>query len=75
MHFLIIKQWKQEIELFPLRYRIILKKKDILDLKNSSLEEDIILCVAGLYNKLMEVFELYAWKRFIYMMNRFIQKS
>jgi SNF2 family DNA or RNA helicase len=60
----IIKQWKEEIELSNLRYNIINKKKEIAELKVQ--DYDVILCIPGLYNLLIEKFELFAWKRFIY---------
>ena len=60
----IIGQWDKELKNTSLKYEIIIKKKDIDNVKVQDF--DIILTIPAVYNTLVSTYKDYAWKRFIF---------
>ena len=60
----IIGQWDKELKNTCLKYEIIIKKKDIDNVKVQDF--DIILTIPAVYNTLVSTYKDYAWKRFIF---------
>lgn len=60
----IIGQWDKELKNTCLKYEIIIKKKDIDNVKVQ--DYDIILTIPAVYNTLVSTYKDYAWKRFIF---------
>ena len=62
---IILNQWEKELKYSSLTYKKILCNKDIDDLKYD-IKYDTILVLPSLYNNLVNKFDDYAWKRFIF---------
>ena len=60
----IVGQWIEELKNTSLKYEVILKKKDIENVKVQDF--DIILTIPSVYNMLISNYSKYAWKRFIF---------
>lgn len=60
----ILNQWVMEIRKTTLTYKSITIRKDLDNLQIQNF--DIILVTPSMYNTLIEIYEKYAWKRFIY---------
>jgi hypothetical protein len=60
----IVGQWVEELKNTSLKYDIIIKKKDIENVKVQDF--DIILTIPSVYNMLISNYSNYAWKRFIF---------
>jgi hypothetical protein len=60
----LIGQWDKELQNTNLKYQKILTQKNIENLNPR--ENDIVLVIPTMYNKLVSVYSDYAWKRFIF---------
>jgi SNF2 family DNA or RNA helicase len=60
----IITQWEKEILKSPLKYSIIATTKALESVKVEDF--DVILTTPSMYNRIVTIYEKFAWKRFIF---------